>query len=90
MGFPIKNIDIWMSPNFEVFLNNLLGVRVSLLNEIMKKNEVVRIVDDNPLYFRSYMKAGIPERIGLLYNGRYEESDYKGATKIVKNWTELS
>lgn len=89
LGFPVEDGEILMSPSLEDFLNKPLGTRRELLLRAAEKSKVVKVVDDYPKYFRIYSEFRIPERIGLLRSKRYRESDYKGATRIIREWPEL-
>lgn len=89
LGFPVEDGEILMSPSLECFLNNPLETRRKLLLRTAEKSKVVKVVDDYPKYFRIYSELEIPERIALLRSKRYRESDYEGATRIIKGWPEL-
>jgi hypothetical protein len=89
LGFPTGDDEILMSPSLEDFLNNPMDVRRRLLLKAAEGSRIARVVDDYPKYFQIYSKLGIPDRIGLMRSRRYKESDYKGTTRVVKEWREL-
>ena len=89
LGFPTRDGEILMSPSLEDFLNNPLEVRRKLIIRAAKASKIARVIDDYPKYFRIYSKLGIPDRIGVIRSRRYSESEYEGATKLIKEWREL-
>lgn len=90
-GFPVDDTMLYMF-NEDDWRGGKLGeARKRILDDIMSKHHVIKVVDDFPGYFPVYMELGIPERIGLCCSRTYKPEDYlsRGATKVVESWKEL-
>ncbi len=90
-GFPVENTELVMFKEEDWGKGGLGEARRALLDEVVSTQSIQRVVDDFPGYFTVYRDYGIPERIGLLQSKMHQPSDFleRGATKVVKSWTEL-
>lgn len=88
-GFPVEDIDLVMSPNFEDYLASPAEMRKALLRSMVRAKDVVLVVDDNPLHFSLYRELGIPCRVGFLRMQRFPRERYRDATTVIAGWEEL-
>jgi len=88
-GFPVANVDLVMSPNFEDYLASPKQTRSTLLTSTLRGRKAVLVVDDNPLYFSLYREFGIPHRIGFLRMQRFPRESYDHATSVMTSWKQL-
>jgi hypothetical protein len=90
-GFPIEDVELHMFREEDWMGGGLGGARKRILEGIIERHRVVKVVDDFPGYFTVYAELGIPERIGLYRSRAHKPEDYmsKGATRVVESWREL-
>ena len=90
-GFPLDNSDLYMFKEEDWAKGHLREARRRILDEILNKHQVLRVIDDFPGYFPVYKELEIPERIGLCYSTTYKHDDFisRGATRVVDNWKKL-
>jgi hypothetical protein len=91
-GFPLEGAELHMFREEDWRGGGLGDARRRMLEGILEKHRVLRVVDDFPGYFPVYKELGIPERIGLCRSRAHRPEDYfsKGATRIVDSWRELA
>jgi hypothetical protein len=91
-GFPLEDAELYMFKEEDWGGGGLGEARRRLLDNILSKHQVVRVVDDFPGYFTVYKALGISERIGLHRSRAYKTEDYtsRGATRVVESWKELT
>ena len=89
--FPLDNTDLYMFKEEDWKDGRLGEARRRILDDIMNKHQVLRVVNDFPGYFPAYRELGISERIGLFYSRSYKHEDFisRGATRVVDSWKEL-
>jgi len=90
-GFPIENVELHMFREEDWRSGGLGEARKRILEGMLEKHRVMRVVDDFPGYFPVYAELGIPERIGLRRSSAHKPEDYmsSGATRVVESWREL-
>jgi len=90
-GFPLKNTELIMFKEEDWAKGQLSDAPRTLLERIIQKDEIIRVIDDFPGYFQVYQEYEIPERIGLIQSRIHTQRDFieRGATKVVKSWNEL-
>jgi hypothetical protein len=95
-GFPTRGTDLemfalndWMNYSSQ---SSVVEIRSTLFSKILKRYNVIRVVDDYPGFFAAYRKHPVPDKVGLLRKKRFSPQDYlaNGATRVVENWKELS
>jgi hypothetical protein len=95
-GFPTHGTDLemfalndWMNYSSQ---SSVVEIRSTLFSKILKRYNVIRVVDDYPGFFAAYRKHPVPDKVGLLRKKRFSPQDYlaNGATRVVENWKELS
>lgn len=91
-GFPVEETELHMFKAEDWGKSGLGDARRSLLEEVAKDNDVLRVVDDFPGYFTVYKELGVPERIGLIQSRMHQPTDFleNGATRVVRSWKELA
>jgi hypothetical protein len=90
-GFPVEETELVMFKEGDWRNGGVGEARRALMDEVVVAHSVHRVVDDFPGYFTVYRDYGISERIGLLQSKMYKSTDFleRGATKVVKSWSEL-
>ncbi|MFH2110992.1 MAG: hypothetical protein ABIJ47_07010 [Candidatus Bathyarchaeota archaeon] len=90
-GFPVEGAELHMFREEDWKGGGLGDARRRILEAILEKHRVMRVVDDFPGYFTVYAELGIPERIGLRSSSAHKPEDYmsRGATRVVEGWREL-
>ena len=95
-GFPVEDVDLAMLSldDWKMYLNakaSAIHLRSKLFSSIHARYEIVRVVDDIPVYFSVYKKFGVPERIGIQRSKIYSRQEYfsHGATRVVNKWKQL-
>lgn len=70
---------------------SVIKTRERIFSSILKRYNVIRVIDDYPGFFAAYREHPVPERVGLLRKKRFSRQDYfdNGATRVVENWKEL-
>lgn len=70
---------------------SVLKTRSEIFSSILKRYNVVRVVDDYPGFFAAYRKYPVPDKVGLLRKKRFSRREYldNGATRVVENWKQL-
>jgi len=95
-GFPTHRTDLemftlndWM--NYFSSQSSVVDTRSTIFSKILKRYNVIRVVDDYPGFFAAYRKHPVPDKVGLLRKKRYSPQDYiaNGATRVVENWKKL-
>jgi len=95
-GFPTSRADLemftlkdWIS--FFSSASSAIKTRAEMFSSILKRYNVVRVVDDFPDFFDAYKKHHVPDKVGLLRKKRFSRQDYlaNGATRVVENWKQL-
>ncbi len=95
--FPTHKADLemftlndWM--NYFSSQSSAVETRSMLFSKILKRYNVIRVVDDYPDFFAAYRQHPVPDKVGLLRRKRYSPQDYlaNGATRVVENWKKLS
>lgn len=95
-GFPTKRTDLemftlkdWIS--FFSSASSAIKTRSEIFSSILKRYNVVRVVDDFPDFFDAYKKYQVPDKVGLLKKKRFKRQDYmaNGATRVVEDWRQL-
>jgi hypothetical protein len=95
-GFPTKRTDLemftlkdWIS--FFSSASSAIKTRSEMFSSILKRYNVVRVVDDFPDFFDAYKKYRVPDKVGLLRKKRFSREDYmaNGATRVVEDWRQL-
>jgi len=95
-GFPTSRTDLemftlkdWIS--FFSSASSAIKTRSQIFSSILKRYNVVRVVDDFPDFFDAYKKYYVPDKVGLLRKKRFSRQDYlaNGATRVVENWRQL-
>ena len=95
-GFPTRGTDLemftlkdWIS--FFSSASSAIKTRAKIFSSILKRYNVVRVVDDFPDFFAAYKKHHVPDKVGLLRKKRFSRQDYlvNGATRVVENWRQL-
>ena len=95
-GFPTSRADLemftlkdWIS--FFSSASSAIKTRAEMFSSILKRYNVVRVVDDFPDFFDAYKKHHVPDKVGLLRKKRFSRQDYlaNGATRVVENWRQL-
>ena len=91
-GFPVENTELVMFKEEDWSKGGVGEARRALMDEIVSAHSIQCVVDDFPGYFTVYKDYNIPERIGLLQSKMYKSTDFleRGATKVVKSWSELA
>ena len=96
-GFPVENADLVMLSlnDWNKYLNakaSPIQLRSKLFSSVDARHEIIRVVDDIPSFFSIYKKFGVPERIAIQRQKIYSRQEYfsHGATKVIKNWKQLS
>lgn len=94
--FPTSKTDLemftlkdWIS--FFSSASSVIKTRSEIFSSILKRYNVIRVVDDFPDFFDAYKKHHVPDKIGLLRKKRFSRKDYlvNGATRVVENWRQL-
>jgi hypothetical protein len=98
-GFPAKNTKLFMftdkdfarAKGLDSSGPTLADARSNLMTRISKNYTIIRVIDDYPGYFDTYLKFKIPDRIGILRPKKYTQHHYvqRGATRVVESWKEL-
>lgn len=95
-GFPASGTELemftvkdWM--NFFSSKSSIVETRSRMFSRILKRHNVIRVVDDYPGFFVAYRKHKVPDRVGLLRKKRFSCKEYldSGATRVVENWEQL-
>jgi len=95
-GFPTSGTELemftindWM--NYFSLQSSLVETRSTSFSKILKRHNVIRVVDDYPGFFVAYRKYSVDEKIGLLRKKRFSRREYldNGATRVVENWKQL-
>jgi len=95
-GFPTRRTDLemftlndWM--NYFSSQSSVVDTRSTIFSKILKRYNVIRVVDDYSGFFVAYRKHPVPDKVGLLRKKRYSPQDYiaNGATRVVENWKKL-
>ena len=95
-GFPTSRADLemftlkdWIS--FFSSASSAIKTRAKIFSSILKRYNVVRVVDDFPDFFGAYKIHHVPDKVGLLRKKRFSRQDYlaNGATRVVENWKQL-
>lgn len=95
-GFPTRGTDLemfklkdWM--RFFSQQSSVVKTRSIIFSSILKRYNVMRVVDDYPSFFAAYREYHIPDRVGLLRKKRFSRQEYlaNGATRVVENWKQL-
>lgn len=95
-GFPTRGTELemftlkdWM----QVFssASSVIEARSKRFSSILKRHNVIRVVDDYPAFFGVYRKYPVPDRVGVLRKNRFSPRDYidNGATRVVENQKQL-
>ena len=82
-------LNDWM--NFLSAESSVLETRSVIFSGILRRHNVIRVVDDYPGFFVAYRKHPIPDKVGLMRRKRFSPQDYlaNGATRVVENWEQL-
>ena len=95
-GFPTGGTELemftvndWMS--YFSSQSSVLETRSVIFSRILKRHNVIRVVDDYPGFFLAYRKHLVPDKVGLLRKKRFSRREYldNGATRVVENWRQL-
>jgi hypothetical protein len=83
------NLKDWIS--FFSSVSSAIKTRSQIFSSILKRYNVVRVVDDFPDFFYAYKKYHVPDKVGLLRKKRFSHRDYlaNGATRVVESWRQL-
>lgn len=94
--FPTRGTDLEMFTQkawiqFFSSASSVVKTREKIFSSILKRYNVIRVVDDYPSFFAAYRKYPVPDKVGLLRRKRFSPQDYiaNGATRVVQNWEEL-
>ncbi|MFX1368699.1 MAG: hypothetical protein ACFFAY_08890 [Promethearchaeota archaeon] len=96
--FPTENTELVMYQTSDFSRARGLGtgptlveVRTQLFDNIAKKHQVTKAVDDYPGYFTIYQEQDVPDRIGICISKKYTVKQFldRGATRVVRSWREL-
>ena len=70
---------------------SVIKTRAKIFSSVLKRYNVIKVVDDYPSFFAAYRNYPVPDRIGLLRKKRFSRQDYldNGATRVVENWKHL-
>jgi len=94
--FPTSRTDLemftlkdWIS--FFSSAASAIKTRAKIFSSILKRYNVIRVVDDFPNFFVAYKKSHVRDKVGLLRKKRFSSQDYlaNGATRVVENWRQL-
>lgn len=95
-GFPTHQTDLEMFTlkdwiRFFSSTASVLKTRSEIFSSILKRYNVVRVVDDYPGFFSAYREYPVPDKVGLLRKKRFSRREYldNGATRVVENWKQL-
>lgn len=95
-GFPTRGTDLEMFTlkdlmRFFSSQSSVVKTRSKIFSSILKRYNVMRVVDDYPGFFTAYRKYRIPDMVGLLRKKRFSRQEYldNGATRVVENWKQL-
>jgi hypothetical protein len=95
--FPTRGTDLEMFTlkDWTIFFSSASSVvkaRSRIFSSILKRYNVLRVVDDYPGFFAAYRKHPVPDKVGLLRKKRFSSQEYldNGATRVVENWKQLS
>jgi len=79
-GFPTHRTDLqmftlsdWM--NYFSSQSSVVNTRANIFSKILKRYNVIRVVDDYPGFFAAYRKHPVPDKVGLLRRKRYSPQD---------------
>lgn len=96
-GFPTHGTDLAMFTledwtRFFSSESSVVETRSAMFSSIVKRYNVIRVVDDYPGFFAAYRSHPVPDRVGLLRKKRFQYQEYfaNGATRVVENWKQLS
>lgn len=96
-GFPTHETELemftiqdWM--RFFSSESSVIKTRSNVFSSILKRYNVIRVIDDYPSFFAAYKNHPVPDRIGLLRKKRFTPQEYlhNGATRVIENWKKLS
>jgi len=95
-GFPTHETELEMFTlkdwiRFFSSTASVLKTRSEIFSSILKRYNVVRVVDDYPGFFAAYREYPVPDKVGLLRKKRFSRREYldNGATRVVENWKQL-
>ena len=95
-GFPTHETELEMFTlkdwiRFFSSTASVLKTRSEIFSSILKRYNVVRVVDDYPGFFSAYREYPVPDKVGLLRKKRFSRREYldNGATRVVENWKQL-
>ena len=96
-GYPTQGTDLEMFTLKDWMLffsseSSVVKTRSKMFSSILKRYNVIRVVDDYPGFFAAYRSHPVPDRVGLLRKKRFTYQEYlaNGATRVVENWKQLS
>ena len=79
-GFPTSKADLdmftlkdWIS--FFSSSSSVIKTRSEIFSSILKRYNVIRVVDDFPDFFAAYKKHHVPDKVGLLRKKRFSRQD---------------
>ena len=96
LKFPTTRADLemftlkdWMQ--FFSSSASVVKTRSERFSSILKRYNVIRVIDDYPGFFTAYRKHPVPEKVGLIRKNRFSPQDYlaNGATRVVEGWEQL-
>lgn len=94
--FPTSRTDLemftlkdWVS--FFSSASSAIKTRAEIFSLILKRYNVIRVIDDFPNFFAAYKDSPVLDKVGLLRKRRFSRQDYldNGATRVVENWRQL-
>lgn len=95
-GFPTHETELEMFTlkdwiQFFSSTASVVKTRSKIFSSIVKRYNVVRVIDDFPSFFAAYKEYLVPDKVGLLRKKRFSSREYldNGATRVVKNWKQL-
>lgn len=95
-GFPASGTELemfaindWM--NYFSSKSSVVETRSLIFSRILKRHNVIRVVDDYPGFFVAYRRHQVPDKVGLLRKKRFSRREYldSGATRVVETWEQL-
>ena len=96
-GYPTQGTDLEMFTLKDWMLffsseSSVVKTRSKMFSSILKRYNIIRVVDDYPGFFAAYRNHPVPDRVGLLRKKRFTHQEYlaNGATRVVENWKQLS
>jgi len=95
-GFPTSGTELEMFTinewvKFFSSQSSVLETRSTIFSKILRRHNVIRVIDDYPSFFLAYRKYPVPDKVGLHRKKRFSRREYldNGATRVVENWKQL-